>query len=410
MRVLLAAMGSRGDVQPMLALACALRERRHEVLVSASSDFAGWAGELGLPFVSTGENAQEWLRAHWRDLSAGPRSFMRTMKTFIDELFPAWFATTAQAAQGVEMIVSANQFAARSVAEKFGLPLVGVAYSPTLFRSSYHTPMFLPWQGLPRWLNRLLWATCDRMMWGLMKRYINAGRAQLQLAPVGSVSAHLFAGLPYMLASDARFAPAPPDWQRFDVTMTGPWFYDDPLPLAAEVSAFLDAGPAPIYIGFGSMISNDAASLTQTLLDAAGGHRLLLSAGWAGIGAGSLPSSVKVVNGPMPHAKLFPRVAAVVHHGGAGTTAAAMRAGVPQVVVPHLADQFYNAHRLVQLGLAPPGIRIGRLNAERLGGAIAAALALPAAPRIEMATRLSVSDGLARAVAIVEACGPRPAI
>src|SRR5262249_52477086 len=154
----------------------------------------------------------------------------------------------------------------------------------------------------------------------------------------------------------------------------GPWFYDDPLPLDAEVSAFIDAGPPPVYIGFGSMVSSDAARLTRSLLEAANGHRLLLSSGWAGIGDGHLPPSVKVVRGPMPHAKLFPRVAAVVHHGGAGTTAAAMRAGAPQIIVPHMGDQFYNAHRLAVMGLAPPGIPVNRLTATRLQNALQASL------------------------------------
>ena len=410
MRVLVTAMGSRGDVQPMLALACALRARGHDVVVSASADFTDWAGELGLSFVSSGENAQQWLQSHWDDINGGPRRFLRALKTFVDELFPTWFATTVGAAQGADAIVSANQFAARSAAEKFAIPLVCVAYSPTLFRSAYHAPLFLRWQTLPRWMNRVLWATCDRLLWGLMKRYINAGRRKHGLSPVASIPRHLFEGVPYLLASDGVFAPAPPDWTRFDITLTGPWFYDDPASLDADVSAFLDAGAPPIYIGFGSMVSSDVERLTRILLDGAGDRRLLLSAGWAGLGKAQLPVTAKVVNAPMPHARLFPRVAAVVHHGGAGTTAAAMRAGAPQVVVPHLADQFYNAHRLSVLGLAPPGIPIKRLSAARLHGALDATLAMPAAPRVEMAARLSAGDGLAQAVAIVERASERPTI
>ena len=120
-----------------------------------------------------------------------------------------------------------------------------------------------------------------------------------------------------------------------------------------------------------------------------------------------LPPSVKVVSGPMPHAKLFPRLAAVVHHGGAGTTASALRAGVPQVVVPHMADQFHHAHRLAALGIAPPGIRVNRLSPERLHSALEATLALPAAPREAAAARLREGNGLARAVAMIEGVAQR---
>jgi UDP:flavonoid glycosyltransferase YjiC (YdhE family) len=170
------------------------------------------------------------------------------------------------------------------------------------------------------------------------------------------------------------------------------------------VESFLASGPAPVYVGFGSMVSDDAAALTRTVLRGAGARerRVLMSKGWAGIGSAELPSSVMVVHGPMPHANLFTRVAAVVHHGGAGTMAAALRAGAPQVIVPHLADQFFHAHRLASLGIAPPGIRISNLTAERLGQAIDATLALPAGPRQAAAERLRHGDGLARAVAAIE--------
>jgi vancomycin aglycone glucosyltransferase len=261
---------------------------------------------------------------------------------------------------------------------------------------------------LPRWANSALWSFSDNVIFGLMKIPLNAERAKLGLAPIRSTPKHLFEGLPYLLACDEAVAPRPPDWSRYDVTTTGPWFYDDPAPLDPEVEAFLDSGSAPVYVGFGSMVSSDAVALTRTVLDGAGarGRRVLMSKGWAGIGSAELPDSVMVVHGPMPHAKLFPRVAAVVHHGGAGTTASALRAGVPQVIVPHLADQFHHAHRLAVLGIAPPGIRIARLTAERLGQAIDAALATPAEPRSAAAARLRNADGLARAVAAIERLAP----
>ena len=410
MRVLVTAMGSRGDVQPVLALARALRTRGHETIVSAGPDFAAWAEELKIPFVPSGQNVQQWLHDHWDDMNSNPVRFMRALKTIMVDMFPLWFEATLRGAQGADVIVSANQFAAHSVAEKLGIPCLCVAYSPTLLRSSYHAPLFMPWQGLPHWVNSLLWSFHDGVSMRLMRKYLNAERAKLGLLPVASVPKHLFEGIPYLLASDAVLAPAPPDWSRFEVTQTGPWFYDDPAPLDPEVEAFLGAGAPPVYVGFGSMVSSDAATLTHAILDGAGagGRRLLLSKGWAGIGGGTLPSTVKVVHGPMPHAKLFPRLAAVVHHGGAGTTATALRAGVPQVIVPHMADQFHHAHRLALLGLAPPGVPIRRLNAERLQHALEATLALPSAARKESAARLRDGDGLARAVAIIEKAAQDP--
>ncbi len=150
------------------------------------------------------------------------------------------------------------------------------------------------------------------------------------------------------------------------------------------------------------MTSRDAPRLTSAILESGRGRRLLLAKGWAGIGGADLPASVMVVDGPMPHAKLFPRVAAVVHHGGSGTTAAALRAGAPQVIVPHIVDQYYFAHRLQALGIAPAGIPIGKLTPERLARAIDAAIALPAAPRLEAVARLKDAGGVRLAAEAIE--------
>ena len=408
MRIFLTAMGSRGDVQPILALACALRAKGHEATVGAGPDFADWVAELGLPFVPSGQGVQQWLQDHWDEVHASFPSRLRAMKSIARDMFPPWFEATVRGAQGADLIVSASQFAAPTAAEIHSIPCVGVAFSPLLLRSAYHPPIFATRQGLPRWANSALWSFWDHVVLGLMKIPLNAERAKLGLAPIRSATKHLFEGIPYLLACDEVVAPRPPDWSRYDVTTTGPWFYDDPAPLDPDVEAFLNSGPAPVYVGFGSMVSTDAAELTRTVLEGAGarGRRVLMSKGWAGIGSAGLPASVMVVHGPMPHAKLFPRVAAVVHHGGAGTTASALRAGVPQVIVPHLADQFHHAHRLAALGIAPPGIRIGRLTGERLRQAIDDTIALPAGPRLSAAARLREGDGFARAVAAIERMAP----
>ncbi len=404
MKVLLAAMGSRGDVQPLLALACALKARGHEVVVSAAPDFGAWAADLGLAFVPAGLNVQEWLQSNWGEMNRGVRGMRRALRSIATDLFPPWFEGTLAAARGMDLIVSASQFAAPSVAEKLGIPCVGVAYSPLLLRSSHHPPIFAPWQGLPRWLNAALWSISDGVLLRLMKRHLNRERAKMGLAPIADVPKHLYEGIPYLLACDPVLAPLPPDWARLRVTATGPWFYDDPQSLDPETEAFIRAGDPPVYVGFGSMVSTDVQRLTRAVLEGAGagGRRLLLSKGWAGLGGGALPPSARVVHAPMPHAKLFPLVAAVVHHGGAGTTAAALRAGVPQVVVPHMADQYHHAHRLAALGLAPPGVPIRRLTAERLARAIDATLRLPAGPRLAAAERLRDGDGRSRAIAFLE--------
>jgi vancomycin aglycone glucosyltransferase len=259
-----------------------------------------------------------------------------------------------------------------------------------------------PWQGLPRWANVFFWR-CFRFGVERAKPTMDAARSRMGLPPLRSLWHHLV-DVPFFLACDPVLAPAPPDWSARPITATGPWFYDDPGELAPEVEEFLAAGPAPVYVGFGSMVSDDVAGVTRAIVEGAGAHgrRVLLSKGWAGLGEGELPAYAKVVHGPMPHAKLFPRMAAVVHHGGSGTTANALRAGVPQVIVPHIMDQFYYAERLFRLGLAPRGIPAKRLTGAKLAQALDATLALDPAPRRAMAKRLRAGDGIARAIAILE--------
>lgn len=403
MRILVAAMGSRGDVQPMLALGMALRARGHEVLVSAPPDFEAWAAELRLPFLASGRNVQEVLTEHSSAMGANPLRILEAIRKIIAAEVPGSFERTLAAARGCDAIVYAGQFAGSSVGEKLGIPCASVVYSPTMLRSSHHPPFVAHQQGLPRWMNNLLWSASDVIINRMLRDAINTARRKLDLAPVKSVQRHVFEGWPVLLACDPVVAPPPPDWDALDVTTTGPWFYDDPSPLDAEVEAFLGAGPLPVYVGFGSMVTDEAARITRAILEGAGGRRLLLSKGWAGIGGGSLPASVKVVHGPMPHAKLFPRVAAVVHHGGSGTTAQALRAGAPQVLVPHIMDQFYYAYRLRSLGIAPASIPVRKLTAARLRAALDEALALPPGPRLDAAARLREGGGIARAVARIEA-------
>jgi vancomycin aglycone glucosyltransferase len=407
MRILLASIGSRGDVQPALALGVALKAAGHAVIVGAPPDFEAWAQGLGLEFASSGHSMQSLIEENKAALT-NPLRIGKAIREVLLEHVPPMMARTRAAAEGVDMIVSANHFFARSIAEQRRIPFAAVMYAPTLMRSEYHPPMIGLWQGSPRWVNRIRWRLVNRLANPIFMEPINRERAKMGLPPATNYEEHVCAGVPYMLACDAVVGPAPPDWVgRFDVTVTGPWFYDDPAPLDPEVEAFLDAGPPPVYVGFGSMPSDDAAKATREIVAgaSASGRRVLLSAGWAGLGEGEMPANVLAVTGAMPHAKLFPRVAAVVHHGGSGTTSAALRAGAPQVIVPHLLDQFYFAHRLEVLGIAPRAVPVRKLDAKRLAAAVDAAIALPPAPRLEARERLRPADGVQRAAQLVESVG-----
>src|SRR5688572_14717121 len=141
MRILVAAMGSRGDVQPALALAQALRQAGHDTVLSAPPDFAGWAAELGLPFVSTGASMEEILQRNAAAMSGNPVKLVGALREIVTQEMPKMMRGLLEAAHGAEVIVAANQFLARSVAELRGIPLIGVCYQPTLIPSAHHPPL-----------------------------------------------------------------------------------------------------------------------------------------------------------------------------------------------------------------------------------------------------------------------------
>jgi vancomycin aglycone glucosyltransferase len=267
----------------------------------------------------------------------------------------AQFETVAAAARDCDAIVAATalQIAARSVAEKMGIPYVFAAYCPNVLPSPHHAPPPLPaMPGMPASPatagNHELWTRDAERFNAVFGAALNTHRATLGMSPVTDVRSHVFGDQPW-LAADATLAPWP-DPADNGVFQSGAWIVSDDRPLPAELLAFLDAGEPPVYFGFGSMRA--VPDLGGVMLEAARaiGRRAIVSRGWADL---SLPDGQPdcVGIGEVNQQALFHRVAAVVHHGGAGTTTAAALAGAPQVIVPQLYDQHYWAVRVHDLGI-----------------------------------------------------------
>jgi UDP:flavonoid glycosyltransferase YjiC (YdhE family) len=199
-------------------------------------------------------------------------------------------------------------------------------------------------------------------------------------------------------------APKPPDWSE-SAHVTGYWFLDHPLDWQppADLLHFLESGPSPIYLGFGSMITRKPEETTRITLDALrqAGHRGVIATGWGALSQSDLPDEVFLIES-VPHDWLFPRMAAVVHHGGAGTTGAGLRAGVPSIVVPFGGDQPFWARRVKALGAGPDPIPRKRLTADRLAHAIRIAVAdEPMRKRAtELGATIRAEDGVGNALKI----------
>jgi vancomycin aglycone glucosyltransferase len=406
MRIVLACAGSRGDVQPLQALGFGLAGVGHSVILCASSDFAASSGALGLEFAPVGQSARMLLERYFSAMAtfpiAPPGDFRREMLREVESHFVA----LARAARGADLIVAASlECAAPTVAQMLRVPYRYVVLCPAVLPSRAHPPWVVPWQRLPGWTNRLLWWGIYTAMNRTMMKPVSICRQRRGLPAVRSGGAHVLGRRP-ILASDAVFGAAPTDGP-FAALQTASLHVPARGDLPADLERFLAAGAPPVYVGFGSMLFDDPARVTETLVEvvAAQGRRAIVAAGWGRVGERVSRGDV-FATGDVPHGLLFPRVAAVVHHGGAGTTAAAARAGVPQVVVPRLLDQFYWAERVRRAGLGPAAVPFSRLTHANLTAAVAVALgdATMVQRCRDVGVRLRARDGVAETIA--ELVGP----
>jgi vancomycin aglycone glucosyltransferase len=270
----------------------------------------------------------------------------------IPDLITDQFNVVGSAAEGCHLIVGAgaHQYAAPSIAELRGIPYIDAVYAPVSLPSADLAPAGHPQTSEGAKANLLLWTEYKGRWNQRALERVNANRDGLSLPPVTDVLTHVLTSNPW-LAADPILGPAPsPSTAGMVVSQTGAWILSDDNDLPAEVKAFLDAGDPPLYLGFGSMPAPETVG--RTLIEAARsvGRRAILSQGWAELALIDEEPDCIVV-GDLNHQALLPKVAAVVHHGGAGTTTAVALAGVPQIVVPMFADQFYWGERVRELGL-----------------------------------------------------------
>lgn len=344
MRIAIGTVGSRGDVQPTVVLAQALQRAGHRVVVAAPEDFGDFVEGAGVPYRRLCGPFHE-LMPSGQD---GFQELLRKLKLQVEEQF----ASFPDIARDADLLVSGSGlFCGPSLAEHRGIPFRSIVYCPRTLPSAHHPSVSLTRERAPRWVNRLLWTVNDVMLQRITGEPIARWRARHGLTRRFRAYRDLMSERP-LLAADPLLAPLPGDLVHGTV-QPGAIFHDDARPLPPELEAFLAAGEAPVYLGFGSVKDDQPVRTTRTLLEAVRrtGVRAVIHRGWAGLGEGPLPEGVLAV-GAVSHSKLLPRVRAMVHHGGAGTTHAAARAGVPQVVIPHLFDQFYWARRVHALGVA----------------------------------------------------------
>jgi sterol 3beta-glucosyltransferase len=430
-RIRLISVGSRGDLQPYLAILLELQRRGHQVSLIGSINFQAVAEAHGLSFVPLPGDFTSLLSSE-----AGLALMQgKPVRLISDALLGELLETARAAMEGTDLLlVSPLCLWGYHLAEAAGCPLVVLSPVPIMATGEF------PFLGFPasptsrnggstrhrirRRLNRSSYRLVSLLKWRQDARVIQAFRRDrlgLQPLPWGGVQsrrtppAHLV-DPPVLHLISPQVLPRPADWKA-SASLTGFCFHEprtadgaiQPTPYSPdrELSAFLESGPAPVYAGFGSMITRDPEALAAAVVEAAqqARVRMILSPGWGRVvPRAALPADVFLLE-ECPHSWLFPRVQAAIHHGGAGTTATTLRCGIPSTVVAFFADQPAWGRMLEQLGVSPATHRLSSLSAESLAASIRA---LAGEPRFRQRARelqqlLAREDGVTSTAGAIEA-------
>lgn len=408
MRVCLLAWGSRGDVQPFVALGVGLASAGYEVSVAAPKDLTPLVTAAGLHAVEFGIDMGEAInsgvgRAWLEGASVGPVTESRLMTKVVQEFAPI-------AAEGLERIVGQTDAlisgllthdGALSVAEAYTMPhIIGLLAPTTPTRAGYAT-MYPVLEGRASLANLFASSVMEAGLRRLIRLPGDLGRERLGLPRLSPVRyAKLMRATPALLGVSPHVIPPPPEWAgRTVVSGYWPASPTDFVP-GTELAEFLDSGPPPVYLGFGSMPMSEPERVYEAMTAAlqANGQRGLIGLHGTRWRPDRTDENVLIID-DTPHDWLFPRCAAIVHHGGAGTTSAAIRAGVGQVVVPHMGDQPYWARRVHELGVAAPPLPRHDFGATTLAQRLRAVEDLALLKRAtELGALVAAEDGVETAV------------
>lgn len=384
MKITIFAAGSRGDIQPCIVLSKGLQAAGYQVRLAAPEDFADFAKEHAVDFHPLRGDVQRLMasetgRKFMQSGGANPLKSIRAIRTLVapviaqmtDDAYAACRDTNALICLGVQSAFG------QTIAEALQLPVVNLEPTPLLPTRTFAAPSWPLQKSLGGLHNYLSGLAMLQVVWQWYRPFVNEFRHRLGLRAINAARAYrALRSTPLLGAYSSTIIPQPTDWPP-SVHVAGYLFLDDDSDWqpSAELQAFLDAGDPPVYIGFGSMAGREPERLSALIIEALAksGQRGLLLTGWGGLQTQSVPDNVLVVKSA-PHSWLFPRMAAVVHHGGAGTTAEGLRAGVPTVIVPFVFDQSFWGARVKALGAGPSPIPIKQLTADRLAHAIEAAV------------------------------------
>jgi UDP:flavonoid glycosyltransferase YjiC (YdhE family) len=352
----------------MLAISLALKSKGHDVLLAAPPEKSAWAKQLGCPFHPLGSDVTAFIDSMEDAYSLRPAirfvSFLRKELNSQFNVFP-------EIISGADLVIGSSlTFALSTLAELKGIEYRFIAFAPQLLPSGYHPFPACKHQRFPKWYNRMTWQIARMLDRCNFTQLINNHRRQLGLDLTQDAWRNIL-GRHVIVATDREISQVPPDIVEPAVIQTGYMHLKQPDQHLLDLEAFLSADPPPVYAGFGSMPVKDQVRTVSIIVEAArlSGQRAVIGKFWQEPSELSNMKNILFIT-KYPHLKLFPRMAAVIHHGGAGTTATAAISGVPQIIVPHILDQYYWGYQIHQSRLGPAPIWRSRLTSKKLAAAI----------------------------------------
>jgi sterol 3beta-glucosyltransferase len=410
MKITIIAVGTQGSIQPHVALGLGLQANGHEVRIATNENFEQFVHNAGVrDFVPVADDSREWMAevARVRASKENPaKVIIRQWKPLLEATLSNFTNKCLQASVGSDAIISSwtGYCVGQPIAHKLGIP---------------HCSAFAQPQHATRAFPNMLWPLAPDWL-GKGREYYNLFSHKLSLGTLywlfrGTLNRNIYKILGTFPAYGSwdhlvlygyspAFLPKPRDWKSH-VYITGYWFLpssNDWQP-PTELVDFLQAGSPPVYVGFGSVSGRKPELITNMVVEVLLRlkQRAILATGWGGLSHRDLPESIFQIEAA-PHDWLFPRVATAIHHGGPGTTAAALRAGIPSIIIPFLADQLFWSRQISAQGLGPRFISEKRLSIKTLSAAIADSLQNPRIRNraMEVGKSISQENGISRAVDI----------
>jgi sterol 3beta-glucosyltransferase len=368
-KICILTIGTRGDVQPYIALGLRLKAAGHEVTISTLDEFKPLVHQYNLLHDSL---RGDFLKAARSAVGQKGTNPLRLIRQYVemakDTLADEW----ASVQKAEALIYSRAAIGGFHIEEKLDIPTFAAFPAPLYSPTKEFPSPFLPFHNLGPF-NKLSHQIFAQLGPAMYRSSINQFRKDiLGLSP--TKGENMLRGKPItkLYAYSEVVVPRPADWDESSV-VTGYWFLDTPANWQPdpELVRFLQDGLAPVYVGFGSMFMGGGKQKTEIALQALrfAGQRGILATGWGGLTADNTSKDVFVLDS-IPHDWLFPKVATIVHHGGAGTTGAAIRAGKPQIICPFVGDQSFWGRRVADLSVAPSPIPQAKLTANKLADAI----------------------------------------